>query len=107
MCSTLHTGNWLRPFIEDPQPILALLDILKDDPDARVREQVATDMRDIVKDYPEARYATLERWDQDRRAETQKILRRALKYQVKIGDERAFKFWVWARFRSWGKRTSR
>lgn len=42
-------------------------------------------------DYPEAGYATLERWNQDGRAETKKILRRALKYQVKIGDERAFK----------------
>ena len=70
---------------------MALLEILKDDPDTRVREQVATDMRDIVKDYPEAGYTTLERWHQDGRTETQKILRQSLKYQVKIGDERAFK----------------
>ena len=56
-----------------------------------MREQVATDMRDIVKDYPEAGYVTLERWSQDGRTETKKILRQALKYQVKIGDERAFK----------------
>ena len=48
-------------------------------------------MRDIVKDYPEAGYATLERWGQDGKSEIQKILRQALKYQVKIGDERAFK----------------
>ena len=83
--------KWLRPFIEDPQPILALLEILKDDTDARVREQVATDMRDIVKEYPEAGYATLEQWNQDGKPETQKILKQALKYQVKIGDERTFK----------------
>ena len=83
--------KWLRPFIPDPQPILSLLETLKDDPDARVREQVATDMRDIVKDNPEAGYTTLERWHQDGLSETQKILRQALKYQVKIGDERAFK----------------
>ena len=56
-----------------------------------MREQVATDMRDIVKDYPEIGYTTLERWGQDRRSETKKILRQALKYQVKIGDARAFK----------------
>ena len=91
LCTRGTWQKWLRPFIEDPQPILALLEILKDDPDARVREQVATDMRDIVKDYPEVGYATLERWGQDGRVETQKILRSALKYQVKIGDERAFK----------------
>ena len=73
------------------QTILALLETLKDDPDARVREQVATDMRDIIKDFPEAGYATLERWNQDGKPETQKILKQALKYQVKIGDKRAFK----------------
>ena len=91
LCMRGTWQKWLRPFIEDPQPILALLETLKDDSDARVREQVATDMRDIVKEYPEAGYATLERWSQDGKSETQKILKQALKYQVKIGDERAFK----------------
>ena len=90
LCTRGTWQKWLRPFIEDPQPILALLETLKDDPDARVREHVAKDMRDIVKDYPEAGYATLERWGQDGKPETRKILKQALKYQVKIGDERAF-----------------
>ena len=48
-------------------------------------------MRDIIKDYPEEGYATLERWSQDGRTETEKLLRQALKYQVKIGDKRALK----------------
>ena len=95
VCASLCTRGtwqkWIRPFIPDPQPMLALLETLKDDPDVRVREQVATDMRDIVKDYPEEGYATLERWSQDGRVETEKILRQALKYQVKIGDKRALK----------------
>ena len=71
VCASLCTRGtwqkWLRPYIEDPQPILALLEILKDDSDGRVREHVAIDMRDIVKDYPEAGYVTLERWQQDGR----------------------------------------
>ena len=91
LCTRGTWQKWLRPYIPDPQPILALLETLKDDPDARVREQVATDMRDIVKDYPEAGYTTLERWRQDGQKETKNILRQALKYQVKIEDERAFK----------------
>ena len=91
LCTRGTWQKWLRPFIEDPQPILVLLETLKDDPDARVREHVAKDMRDIVKDYPEAGYAMLERWGQDGKAETQKILKQALKYQVKVGDARAFK----------------
>ena len=90
LCTRGTWQKWLRPFIEDPQPILALLEILKDDPDARVREHVAIDMRDIVKDYPEAGYTTLERWGQDGKAETEKILKRALKYQVKVEDARAY-----------------
>ena len=91
LCMRGTWQKWLRPFIADPQPILVLLEILKDDSDARVREQVATDMRDIVKEYPETGYATLARWGQDGKPETQKILKQALKYQVKIGDKRAFK----------------
>lgn len=95
VCASLCTRGtwqkWLRPYIQDPQPILVLLETLKNDADGRVREQVGTDMRDIVKDYPEAGYARLERWSRDGRAETKKILQRALKYQAKIGDKRAFK----------------
>ena len=91
LCTRGTWQKWLRPYINDPQPILALLETLKDDPDVRVREHVATDMRDIVKDYPKVGYATLERWNKDGKPETQQILKQALKYQVKIGDERAFK----------------
>lgn len=91
LCTRGTWQKWLRPFIRDPQPILELLEILKDDPDARVREHVAKDMRDIVKDYPEIGYTTLERWNQNSSAETKKILQQALKYQVKIGDKRAYK----------------
>ena len=91
LCTRGTWQKWLRPHIKNPQPILALLETLKDDPDARVREHVATDMRDIVKDYPETGYATLERWSKDGKPETQQILKQALKYQVKIGDARAFK----------------
>ena len=82
LCTRGTWQKWLRPFIEDPQPILTLLETLKNDPDARVRAHVATDMRDIVKDYPEAGYGTLERWRKDGKPETQKILKQALKYQV-------------------------
>jgi 3-methyladenine DNA glycosylase AlkC len=88
LCTRGTWQKWLRPFIQDPQPILALLERLKDDPDVRVREQVATDMRDIIKDYPEAGYTTLERWGQDGRSETKKILRQALKYHQDWGRTR-------------------
>lgn len=95
VCASICTRGiwqkWIGRFIPDPQPMLALLEALKDDSDSRVREQVATDMRDIVKDYPDEGYAALERWSRDGRSETEKILRGALKYQAKIGDKRALK----------------
>ena len=95
VCASICTRGiwqkWIGRFIPDPQPMLALLDTLKDDSDPRVRQQVATDMRDIVKDYPDEGYAALERWSRDGRSETKKIIRGALKYQLKIGDKRALK----------------
>ena len=95
VCASICTRGiwqkWIGRFIPDPQPMLVLLEALKDDTDACVREQVATDMRDIVKDYPDEGYATLERWSRDGRSETKKIIRGALKYQLKIGDKRALK----------------
>ena len=95
VCASICTRGiwqkWIGRFIPDPQPMLALLDTLKDDSDPRVREQVAADMRDIVKDYPDEGYAALERWSRDATPETMKILRGALKYQLKIGDKRALK----------------
>ena len=95
VCASICTRGiwqkWIGRFIPDPQPMLVLLEALKDDSDPRVREQVATDMRDIVKDYPDEGYAALERWSRDGRSETKKIIRGALKYQLKIGDKRALK----------------
>ncbi len=95
VCASICTRGiwqkWIGRFIPDPQPMLALLDTLKDDSDPRVRQQVAADMRDIFKDYPDEGYAALERWSRDGRSETEKIIRGALKYQLKIGDKRALK----------------
>ena len=83
--------KWLRRYISDPQPILNILDKLYTDPDERVREHVAKDVRDIIKDFPEIGYTTLKRWNQDSSKETKKLIRQALKYQLKVGDDRAYK----------------
>ena len=55
ICTRGIWQKWIGRFIPDPQPMLALLDTLKDDSDARVRGQVAANMRDIVKDYSDER----------------------------------------------------
>lgn len=80
----------LDPFIADPTPTLALLDLLHDDPSAYVRKSVANHLNDISKDHPARVIETLTRWQTtgtpDRIAW---IARHALRSLVKAGDPAA------------------
>ena len=42
----------LRAFQEDPRPVIALLELLKDDPERYVQRSVANNLNDIGKDHP-------------------------------------------------------
>jgi 3-methyladenine DNA glycosylase AlkC len=55
----------LRDFQANPQPVLALLDLLKDDPDLYVRRSVANNLNDIGKDHPALLTDTANRWMQN------------------------------------------
>lgn len=60
----------LQPFQRDPGPTLALLELLKDDPELYVRRSVANHLGDIAKDHPRVAFATCARWlDEVRTAE--------------------------------------
>jgi 3-methyladenine DNA glycosylase AlkC len=52
----------LRAFVEDPRPVLALLELLKADPVLMVRRSVANNLNDIAKDHPDLVVETLARW---------------------------------------------
>lgn len=52
----------LKPFINDPRPVLTLLEKLKTDPELMVRRSVANNLNDIAKDNPDLVVATLKRW---------------------------------------------
>lgn len=91
LCTRGTRQKWLKPYIQDPKPIISLLKQLIHDPDKRVREHVAKALRDIVKDFPEIGYDTLEQWNKSDNNHTKEIIHNALKYQVKIRDERAHK----------------
>lgn len=52
----------LRHFQKDPEPVLALLERLKDDPELYVRRSVANNLNDIAKDHPEVVVDTCRRW---------------------------------------------
>lgn len=58
----LPWGIQLSEFIRDPNPILPLLEALKDDPSEYVRRSVANNLNDIAKDHPQLVIAIAQKW---------------------------------------------
>ena len=76
----------LPAFQADPQPVLELLELLKDDPALYVRRSVANNLNDIGKDHPEALSDVAMRWLKDAPPERAWIVKHALRWAVKQGD---------------------
>ena len=76
----------LRDFQRDPAPVLALLELLKDDPSLYVRRSVANNLNDIGKDHAALLTETAQRWLQGASAERQWLVRHALRSAVKRGE---------------------
>ncbi len=81
----------LRAFQQDPRPVLALLELLKDDPSLYVRRSVANNLNDIGKDHPDLLFETAERWMKNASDERQWIIRHALRSAVKRGEQGALR----------------
>lgn len=88
----------LREFQQNPQRMLPLLDLLKDDPELYVRRSVANHLADILKDHPDVIYEICERWLKEitkkstppETAKTRKwMIRHAVRLPAKKGDARA------------------
>jgi 3-methyladenine DNA glycosylase AlkC len=79
----------LSRFVEDPEPVLHLLERLRDDPALYVRRSVANNLNDIAKDHPEKVLATSERWMRGANTDRKALVRHALRTLVKKGDSRA------------------
>ena len=77
----------LKPFIEDPRPVLQLLEKLKTDSELMVRRSVANNLNDIAKDHPDVVVKTLKRWKKLDNAGTQWIIRHAARTLVKQGNK--------------------
>ncbi len=73
----------LRAFQTDPRPVLALLELLKDDPELYVRRSVANNLNDIGKDHPALLVETAQRWLIDATEERRWLVRHALRSAVK------------------------
>lgn len=81
----------LRRFQADPAPVLALLELLKDDPELYVRRSVANNLNDIGKDHPEVLASTAQAWLKNAPAERAWIVGHALRSAVKRGERGALK----------------
>ena len=79
----------LRMFQADPTPVLALLELLKDDPDLYVRRSVANNLNDIGKDHPAILAGTARAWLKDASAQRAWIVGHALRSAVKRGESGA------------------
>ena len=85
----LPWGARLSAYVEDPEPVFEVLELLRKDPEEYVRRSVANCLNDVAKDHPEAMMDVLERWDEDPDASSAWIKNRALRTLVKAGDARA------------------
>ncbi len=76
----------LKPFIENPGPVLDLLEKLKTDPVLMVRRSVANNLNDIAKDNPDQVVKTLRRWSKIEDQGIQWLIRHAARTLVKQGN---------------------
>lgn len=79
----------LKPFIQDPRPVLAVLEKLKTDPSLMVCRSVANNLNDIAKDNPDLVVKTLKHWSKIRDEGTQWLIRHAARTLVKQGNKDA------------------
>lgn len=82
----LPWASRLKKFQDDPQPVLNLLEHLKDDPEEYVRRSVANNLNDIGKDNLSILIRTARRWMKKATADRRKLIRHALRSAVKKGD---------------------
>jgi 3-methyladenine DNA glycosylase AlkC len=86
----LPWGIKLEVFIQDPTPMLPLLEQLKEDPSETVRRSVANHLNDISKDNPEITLEVAERWYGES-TQTDAIVKHACRGLLKAGDRRAMR----------------
>lgn len=81
----------LRAFQQDPRPVLALLELLKDDPERYVQRSVANNLNDIAKDHPDLTVAVCRDWSTDAPPGRAWTVRHALRSLVKAGHPGALR----------------
>jgi 3-methyladenine DNA glycosylase AlkC len=81
----LPWGPRLKVFIEDPQPLIPLLEGLRDDPSEFVRRSVANNLNDIAKDHPDLVCTVCSQWWRSGDGQRKRLVRHALRTLIKNG----------------------
>lgn len=86
----LPWGKQLTDFINDPAPVIKLLERLKNDSSEYVRRSVANNLNDISKDHPDKVIKLGERWYKNATDDTRWIIKHALRTLIKQGHPDVF-----------------
>jgi 3-methyladenine DNA glycosylase AlkC len=76
-------------FISNPEPVLPILDALKNDENLYVRRSVANHLGDIAKDHPEMVFGICEHWLEGASKEVKWLIRHALRHPAKKENKTA------------------
>lgn len=87
----LPWGMRLNDFIKDPQPLMPILDALKDDEEAYVRRSVANNLNDIAKDHADFITLVAKNWLKDADKNRQGLVKHACRSLIKQGHQPIFK----------------
>lgn len=86
--SRLPWAMRLPMFIEDPSPVIEILEILKDDESEYVRRSVANNLNDIAKDHPDIVAGIAEKWMVNASDERRRLIRHACRTLIKNGHKK-------------------
>lgn len=81
----------LKAYQRDPAPVIALLELLKDDSERYVQRSVANNLNDITKDHPDVALAVCTRWLENPTPTRRWIVSHALRGLVKQAHPGALK----------------
>ncbi len=79
----------LDQFIENPAPIIPILENLKEDSSMFVKKSVANHLNDILKDNQEIAMGLLAKWCNSKNSNTRWIIKHALRNEIKKGNRQA------------------
>jgi 3-methyladenine DNA glycosylase AlkC len=81
----LPWGMQLKTFIEAPDDLFTLLELLKDDPSEYVRRSVANNLNDIAKDHPDKVIRLCTTWMKDANPNRVRLIKHACRTLIKEG----------------------